>query len=125
VTHNLGGYTKPKVLSVVCFMGFLTSVVGIPIPFVDNYFVVTLMLWVLLFLGGFMMPSLTGMIISAAPRNQKSMATSFAFFCYNLFGYLPAPFLYGIVQNLSGWGQESRLGMGMLMLWTVFGNVFL
>jgi hypothetical protein len=29
---------------------------------------------------------------------------------YNLFGYFPAPFVYGVIQNLTG-GDESRWGM--------------
>jgi hypothetical protein len=39
-------------------------------------------------------------------------------------GYLPSPFLYGVVSNLGG-GPDSRLGMMMLMFWTIIGNVLL
>ena len=97
ITHKLGGYTDPRSFSAVCLVGFLTSVVGVPIPFVDKVYIVVPLLWLLLFFGGFMMPALTGIIISSAPTNLKTLSNSFAFFCYNIFGYLPAPFLYGAV----------------------------
>lgn len=67
ITHKLGGYSDPKSLSAVCLCGFLTTLVGIPIPFLDNYYIITPLLWLLLFFGGFMMPALTGIIISSAP----------------------------------------------------------
>ncbi len=102
VTHKMGGYSSDRALFVVIFMGTMTSVVGMPIPFVTQYWAVTPLLWLLLFFGGFMMPALIGMTIHHAPKNMKAVANSFAFFCYNLFGYLPAPFLYGFMQNLSG-----------------------
>ena len=95
ITHKLGGYSDPKSLSAVCLCGFLTTLVGIPIPFLDNYYIITPLLWLLLFFGGFMMPALTGIIISSAPARLKTLSNSFAFFCYNILGYLPAPFIYG------------------------------
>jgi len=75
----------------------MTTLVGAPIPFVDSYYLITPLLWLVLFFGGFMMPTLTGIIISSAPGGLKTLSSSFAFFCYNIFGYLPAPFLYGFV----------------------------
>jgi len=95
ITHKLGGYSDPKSFSAVCLCGFLTTLVGIPIPFLDNYYIITPLLWLLLFFGGFMMPALTGIIISSAPARLKTLSNSFAFFCYNMLGYLPAPFIYG------------------------------
>lgn len=97
VTHKLGGYQDPKSFSAVILVGFLTTLVGTPIPFVDQYYMITPLLWFLLFFGGFMMPALTGIIISSSPPKLKTLSNSFAFFCYNIFGYLPAPVLYGLV----------------------------
>ena len=72
-----------------------------------------------------MMPALIGMTIHEAPRLMKTQANGFAFLVYNLLGYLPAPFLYGGIQNISGQGSKSHYGMGLLMFWTVLGNLFL
>ena len=43
------------------------------------------------------------------------MANSLAFLSYNLFGYLPSPFIYGLVYD-SGKGGHSTAAMATLML---------
>ena len=58
------------------------------------------------------------------------MANAIANFFYNGFGYLPAPYLYGIVaeatKELNAKGQNiSRYGMGMLMFSSLIGVVCL
>ena len=71
-----------------------------------------------------MMPALAGMIIHSAPRGLKEFSNSFAYLWYNCLGYLPSPFLYGIVSNLSG-KEESRVGMMLLMFWTIIGALLI
>lgn len=44
----------------------------------------------------------------------------------NLLGYLPAPFLYGLVVQLtSPTGEKSNSGMIMLMTWILIGAFLL
>jgi len=43
---------------------------------------------------------------------------------YNLLGYLPSPFVYGLVTELSG-GDDSRMGMTVLMFSSIFSILFL
>lgn len=124
VIHHIGGYHVPETLGIVCFFGFLSCIVGIPIPFMSSFLMVTGMLWLLLFLGGFMMPALSGMILHSAPKGLKALSASICYVFYNCLGYLPAPFLYGYVSNLAG-DPDSRVGMKMLMFWTIIGNMFL
>ena len=53
---------------------------------------------------------------------MKTKANSIANLCYNLFGYLPAPFLYGIFRDSFADEKnrsKSRAGMVMLMWMTV------
>ena len=123
-THQIGGYTNPKALGMCCFVGFFASVFGIPIPFLDNFYLIVIFLWMLLFCGGFIMMPLTGMIINTAPKSIKAVSNSIAFVFYNLLGYLPAPFVYGSVQSLTG-GNQSRGGLITTMMVTVVGNFFL
>ena len=122
--HNMGGYDAPGVLGLVSILQFLAIIIGAPIPFITSFVFLLILLWLLLFLGGFMMPALTGMIISSVPTNLKETASSVAYICYNCLGYLPSPFLYGIVSNL-GKGSESNYGMILLISWIVIGNIFI
>ena len=70
------------------------------------------------------MPILTGILISSAPKSYRAVANSVANIFYNLFGYLPAPFLYGLLVQLDD-APQSRAGMMLLMFWTILGNLFL
>ena len=47
-------------------------------------------------------------------KDQKTTANSVANFCYNVFGYLPAPFIYGLIYDM-GEGQNARIAMGFIM----------
>lgn len=70
------------------------------------------------------MPALIGMIIDSAPMHLKAASNSMAYVLYNCLGYLPSPFLYGFVCNMTG-GSSSRGGMYMLMMWTLLGNIMM
>ncbi len=61
-----------------------------------------------------MLPILTGILLNSVPGNQRTVANSLANLCYNLFGYMPAPFIYGFICDLTG-GTDSRYGMLVLM----------
>ena len=122
IVTRIGGYTNPKVLGLCALGGFFSSVFGIPFAFMNSFPWAVTLLWLLLFFGGMILMPLTGMIISTAPLEIKAVSNSIANIFYNLLGYLPAPFMYGFVQSLSG-GSGSRVGMIVLVMWTVVGNL--
>ena len=109
--HKLGGYTSKNAFKLCLAMGFMAALVGTPIPFVDSFALFTIFLWLLLFFGGFIMPSLTGKerllyyslgtMISSVPKYSRPYASSLGAIFMNLFGYLPAPFLYGWVDEVT------------------------
>lgn len=118
-------------------MGILAAFIGTPIPFVDNFGLFTTFLWLLLFFGGFIMPSLTGTniytyshyklgtMISSVPKYSRPYASSLGAIIMNLVGYLPAPFLYGLVDEITNehnqGSSKSRYGMVVLMFWCYLG----
>lgn len=55
------------------------------------------------------MPVLTGILLNMVPPSQRTLANTIANLIYNLLGYLPAPFVYGIVYEYTG-GGTSRWG---------------
>ena len=61
-------------------------------------------------------------MISAVPRDYRAFANSAAQTFANLFGYLPSPFLYGMIIKYTG-GPKSRWGMGLLMFWSFWGLI--
>ena len=72
-------------------MGLGAVACALPIPFCDGFISVGMLFWGLLFFGGFILPPVTGIMISSVGDYEKSSANSIANMCYNLLGYLPAP----------------------------------
>lgn len=59
-------------------------------------------IWVLLFLGGAMVPGLTGVMLNSVAIQYRTFANSNAQTFMNLIGFLPAPTLYGIMSDFAG-----------------------
>lgn len=60
------------------------------------------------------MPILTGFMFTTLPLECKTQGNSIANLFYNIFGYFPAPFVYGFITSNTG-GDQSRWGLGILM----------
>ena len=65
VTSALGGYNDPKAKKIQCLMGLLSSLSGLPIPFLTEFKYIGVLFWLLLFFGGFVLPPVTGIMISS------------------------------------------------------------
>jgi hypothetical protein len=118
IIHHFGGYESPHALKITCLSSLGALLSAIPVPFLDNFYLFQSLLWLLLFFGGFIVPIVTGIILVSVKPNERTVANSLANLSYNLLGYLPAPFLYGFVEGLSGHNQ-SRYGITLLMFATV------
>lgn len=124
ISENLGGYTGKHALD-YCLIGSLFAVLfSFPIPFLDNFWYVSLFLWLIFFIGGALLPTLTGLMLSSIPKHLRSIGSSVAQFIQNMTGYLPAPVLYGYIIAKTG-GGKSRWGMILLMSWSIFGFISL
>ena len=64
VISALGGYKSKKALYVTCSLAFLCLSCAIPIAFIEDYITVVVLLWLLLFSGGFILPSMTGIMLN-------------------------------------------------------------
>lgn len=120
----IGGYHKREALDVCLKVSILAAISGAFLPLVDNYIIFVIMMWFLLYFGASIVPGLIGIMISSAPDNSKEIANSISHLCYNLLGYLPSPFLYGLVCNHTG-GSTSRYGLAFILLWSYLGVFFL
>lgn len=124
VIEKVGGYSNRNAIIICFYVSILSGCCGIPLPFLSNYKAFTGLMWFTLFFGGFIMPGLTGVLLFSIDSSTKEESNSVTHFCYNFFGYLPSPVLYGLVCNFTG-GDNSRWGLVMLMCFTLVGMYFL
>lgn len=119
LTSKLGGYESNRILP-VAVAGCLFAGCGcLPIPFIANYQVAIMCFWVCLFAGAFFFPILTGVMLCDMEPHLKEHANSYSQLSFNLFGFLPAPTLYGYANSFDV-GNEIHSNYGMiLILWTV------
>lgn len=73
---KIGGYDNPKTVYYV----FVFSSIGIGsaliIPFVEGMVVICVLLWIVLFFGGAMMPGLTGIMMSSVSPYLRAFGNS-------------------------------------------------
>jgi sugar phosphate permease len=124
IITKFGGYTTKSSIITALVFATCTLVSAIPIPFLSSYWPFVLCLWFLLFFGGAILPVLTGIMLNTVNIHQKTTANSLANLSYNLFGFLPAPAIYGIIYD-SGEGGNSRLAMGFILYFAFFSVSFL
>lgn len=88
----------------------LGSLIGIPSALVDNYNIAYGCFWLQFFLGGLCLPVMVGILLNMIPPSTKTIANSITNLATNLIGYFPAPFVYGIIYEMTG-GGDSRWGL--------------
>jgi hypothetical protein len=77
-------------------------------------------MWLMLFFESSVTPGLTGLMIATIPDNYKEIGNSLTQLFYNLIGFLPSPFIYGLVTSYTG-GENSKWGLSVIILWSFFG----
>ncbi len=122
--QQLGGYTKNSALEACFKISILAALSGVLLPLIDFFPLFIILMWLLLFFGASIVPGLTGIMLSSTPEKTKEVANSITHLCYNLLGYLPSPFLYGLVCKYTG-GHTSRYGLAFILMWSYFGVAFL
>jgi len=122
--HYFGGYTKISAAYICVVFGLLGMCCAIPIGFTSNFYIFMPLLWLVLFFGGGVVPIMIGMMISAVEVQGKTTASSIASVASNLLGGLPAPFVYGLVCQVTG-GAKSPYGMIGILYTSVLAEVFI
>ena len=94
----IGGYeSKHSIL--LCFLfAFCAGPFSILVPQVNSLLLFAVFLWFVLFFGAAIFPTLTGIILSSLAPELRGLGNSINSFFANLFGYLPAPYLYGLIN---------------------------
>jgi MFS family permease len=108
-----GGYENPKTVYLVFIFASVGLGCAVIIPFINGFYVAVILLWIVLFFGGAMMPGLTGIMMVSVPPYLRAFGNSNGEIIKNIFGYLPAPFMYGWFNSMFG----ERAGIKLLMFW--------
>jgi len=100
------------------FLVFLSGVIALPIPFIDDFTLIAINLWFYLFIGGLFLPLMTGIYLANVEVEYRTQSSSMANMIYEALGFAPAPYIWGYIQNSTG-GKHSRWGLGstVLMNW--------
>lgn len=120
----IGGYNSPRALPVAATIMVMAGCSGFPIVFATNFYLSASLLWFQFFFGGFCIPVLTGILLNTCPPQLRTIANSIANLVQNLVGYLPAPYIYGVVYQVNG-GGKSRAGMLALQTAALASNLLL
>ena len=81
----------------------------------------------MIFFGGFTVPVLIGCMLNSVPHKMRSSANSIAEFSYNALGYMPAPFIYGVMsqfidnQNNKYKAKYSAVPLMFIVYFTLLG----
>ena len=122
LTTRVGGYTTYSALKLLVAESVFLPILGLPIAFMQTFKATLFLIWLILFIGGMALPNLMGIMLSVVEDHEKTTAFSVACFAFNAIGFIPAPFLYGVVSCN---GTHSRAAFFTLMVLTTpfFGCV--
>ena len=127
IFNCIGGYNTRKSYYLCFIFGCLAIVSAIPVPFLNGEWPVFFMLWLIFFFGAIILAPLVGMMLNSVPQRGKASANAIATLCYNLFGYFPAPFVFGFVADINKEDPiaSMRMAIGTITYWSIFAAVFL
>lgn len=118
-----GGYEKLNTSYLVLVAGISASLLTIPIPFVNSLYGYNGLLFGVLIFGGIAAPAIIGIILNSVPLHQRAIASSIMLIFCNLLGYIPAPFLYGLIYDYTS-DENPKLANAVCMYFSVFGAIF-
>jgi len=65
IAQLMGGYDNPRTLKLMILLSMLGSGAACPVPFLNSFWMCSLLIWLLLFFGGAMVPALTGIMLNS------------------------------------------------------------
>ena len=118
ISNFLGGYESKNSLLIMIISQFISSIFGIISPFLNNLIFLTIFTFLYVLFTS--IPSLisSGYSLTIVPKNMTGSANGFFFFIVNLFGMLPAPFVYAFIKE--GF-NDGRIAMKFLGFYSLFG----
>lgn len=116
VTDRLGGFTSEKTLPFGLIIAVVVATTSFLIAMEDHMNMSLLLFWVVLCNGALLLPIVIGVMLTKVEPEVRATANSFANFMYNLLGFFPSPFIYGLAIELSGSPETSHWGIGVITI---------
>ena len=110
------GYNNIRVYNYCFVLSIFTFVTGIISAFMSKVNLFILFTWLAFFFGGAIMPILTGIIITSLPQHLRASGNSLQLFFGTLLGYLPAPYIYGALEDYFDDGGKKSYFSNMVVL---------
>ena len=112
-----------KSLLFCSFLGICGGISSIPVPLTLSLTCFIIFMWLVLFFGAGIVPVLTSIIINSVPEEHMASGNSMTNLMTNALGYLPAPYIYGILSDI--FGDYGALGMKITLWISIPGVIFL
>lgn len=121
--QKVGGYLGPDAVKYILIANIAGAIFAVASVFCYSPLTASIFIMLELFCGTFIMPAACGIMLNQVSPDMRTMANSFANFCYNLIGHLPAPLVYGYFQQKfkADW---DHVGLFSLQVFTVLAIGF-
>jgi len=120
-----GGYQGKKQTALILRLNCIMLMVAVGccavVSVVPNVVVVMTLIWVLLFAGGSVVPSNTGILMSSVPQDMREFASAMSQIASNVLGYFLAPTLSGFVMEETG--SNIAWGFRLVLWWSGFALI--
>ena len=110
-----------KSLVFCSLLGLFACICSIPVPLTRDLFYFIIFMWLVMFFGGGIVPVLTSIIINSVPNEHSGSANSISNLLTNALGYLPAPYVYGILSDI--YCDLGTTGMTVTMWMSIPGMI--
>ena len=129
VVDYIGGYKGQhlsKAVTLCLSFGVLSSVFAVSLMFADSLALVAPLAWFLMFFGGCLLPTATGINVNALEKEFRSSASSVSQLIFNLGGYFMAPVASAAVMDSFGDKDEGMIwGFRFVLMVSFLGIAFI
>lgn len=129
IVDRMGGYKGENLLvalKLCVTFGMFSCGFALLLMFAKAFMVVSVFLWFVLFFGGCLIPTATGINVNSLPKEYQSSASSMSQLVFNLGGYFLAPVLSAAVMDLIKDTTVGLLwGFRFILLVSLIGLLFI
>lgn len=112
ITTYIGGYESKRAPLIPIIGSMIVSLFANFIIITNNIPAFSFFLWIYLFFGSLILPTLTGIILCSVPKEFAGSASALSTFIYNIFGKFPSPSVYGWIKDMKT--PYPKLPMGFI-----------
>lgn len=113
IVTYLRGYENKRCYDLCFILSILTFINALISIYSRRIIIFIIFTWFTLLFGGAIMPTLTGIVITSLPQHLRASGNSLQLFIGTLFGYLPAPYIYGAIQDFFKDGGRKAMLFNM------------